>query len=183
MAARRAHWEGLYQVRKVAQDWQRFGSGTVRDLPAFLGIGLAWIDVPAANILGLAAAAGDLRLISINTYVRDTPLEPYVIAHEVSHFLLGLCDSAADAEGQLEACSTTAFRQCELLAWSGASLFALPTDPRQRPSLLRASAVRVRREVETQLTQPGPLVSRGLVDAAAQLERLARRCAAELPRK
>lgn len=141
----------------LARDWHAVGDGDPWQLPRFFGIPLALVDCPQADILGLATPHG----ISVQAYLRTSPLGGYVVAHEVSHVLLGVC-----ADG-LRGCGSQPAHQCEALAWCGAALF-VRTSP-----LLDGLTRRLRLSVVARVAQARPADGR-LWQAAAQLEAAAR---------
>lgn len=116
----------LGKVREVAKQWHARSEGySLLAIPAWLGIPVLRIEQPAATILGLSVELEGVRSISYNSVLEGTNLHGLVLAHEVSHFLIGLC------EGGVATCEPSSdSHECETLAWYGAALFryAHPND-------------------------------------------------------
>lgn len=126
----------LLVLQDVADTWHQYGSGDCRDLPAFLGIRVGVLDMPESAILGFCSEYQGNGFVSINGFIQGTPLEEYVIAHEVSHLIVGICE-----EG--EACGRGTSHFCEALAWCGSAYFlqAVADDEPERMLLERPRTV------------------------------------------
>lgn len=119
----------LLVLQDVAETWHQHGSGDCRDLPAFLGVKMGVIDAPQSAILGFCSEFQGRGMISINAFIQGSPLEEYVIAHEVSHLVVGICD-----EG--EACGRGTSHFCEALAWCGSAYFLQPVTDNEPERML-----------------------------------------------
>lgn len=109
----------LLRLALVARDWHEMGA-PVAALPATFGIRTERVDEARASLLGFSLAERGRKLILLNGFLVGSDLEPLILAHEVSHFVIGLCEDG------YETCGGGAWdHHCELLAWAGAALFLL----------------------------------------------------------
>lgn len=131
--------ESLRQTKLFADRWHR-GKWRARNLPEAIGAEVQW-DRGGRGILGCATVFPGGAEISLNTRIKGTPLEHFVLMHECAHViqgdLLGFCGNA------------WAERQSERDATHGSALLAIPTRAAVQFATRRATAHELAEYYET----------------------------------